>query len=481
MGIRDKAVSGVKWNVVSTITNTVVQILKLAILTRILSKSDFGIIAIAMMVIAFTEIFSELGLTIGIIHKQDITDKQYSSIYWLNISVSVIMFGVLWSLTPLLSAFYDEPILNYVIPLLGIQILLNAFGKMFQTIKTKNLEFNFLAQVRIASILLGFIVTIITAYIGWGVYSLVAGQLAQVATNQMVFAFEGHREQKILFYCNIREISDFIKIGFYNLGAQILDVVSSRIDVFLIGKFFSMDELGIYNIAKDLILKPCLMIFSIVNNVAAASFAKLQNDLIIIQHNYSLMLSLIAFISFPLYIGLFVFSDSIVSILYDPGFSEVSIFIKLLFLIGLFTSIDGLAATLQIAKGRTDLGLISTIIRVTSSILAIIISSQFDIYIMAIGQTIVSIFHSVIYWYLIVYGLINLSFLNYYKPLMPSFIISVVISIPILLTHYICNNLYIDFILVLFYCCMYLFVFRCFQKDAFSKVCEMLNRKRINS
>ena len=124
MNFRNSVYKGVRWNTAATVVSTLVQVLKLVVLTRILQKSDFGIIAIATMIIGFTEIFSEIGLTVGIIHKQNITIKQYSSIYWMNVILSFMLFAILCLITPLLSLFYDQPVLNNLIPLLGLFSLL---------------------------------------------------------------------------------------------------------------------------------------------------------------------------------------------------------------------------------------------------------------------------------------------------------------------------------------------------------------------
>ena len=86
---------------VSKIANSLIQILKLVILARLLSKSDFGIIAIVLMVLGFTEIFADLGFAVGLVHKQDITKKQYSSVFWTNLLLSVALYAIIALSAPL--------------------------------------------------------------------------------------------------------------------------------------------------------------------------------------------------------------------------------------------------------------------------------------------------------------------------------------------------------------------------------------------
>lgn len=473
MSLKQQTVNGVKWNVVSTSFSMIVQIIKLSILTYLLDKSDFGLIAIAMMVISFTDIFSELGLTVAVIHKQDITNDQYSSIYWMNIISSILVFTLLWLISPLVSKFYSEPLLTKIIPLLGIQILLNGFGKMFQTIKTKNMEFGFLSKVRMLSVFAGFVATIIMAYYKMGVYSLVYGQLIQVLVNQGIFALSGLSTTKIRFHFRLSEIIDFIKIGSYQLGAQILDFLSSKIDVILIGRFFGMDELGIYNIAKDLMLKPYQVISSLVNSVASSAFSKIQNNIIAIKENYKKIVKVISLICIVIYAIMFVFADTITEILYAPEFSEVATFLRILVFIGIICSINGQASILQVALGRTDIGFKWTLIRVVSYLSVILVSSYFTIYTVAYSQLILNLVFFFIYWRLVVYPLSTIRFSEYIGVFKEALLLSVALSIPFVIVMHIFNfNLITQVVFAIIYLCLYMLYYWVFRRE-FSK--ELLN------
>ena len=187
MQLKNQAISGAKWMTVSKIANSSIQILKLIILTRFLSKSDFGIIAIVFMVLGFTDIFAELGFTVGLVHKQNITRKEYSSVFWVNLFLSVVLYALMALSSPLLATFYDEKILISAIPIMGLQLIINAFGRMFYTFKTKQLEFKFIAIVDMLGLGLGTILTIWMAVKGLGVYSLIFGYLLQSIITQFVY------------------------------------------------------------------------------------------------------------------------------------------------------------------------------------------------------------------------------------------------------------------------------------------------------
>lgn len=407
MGLKEKTASSIKWNTVATVIVMVVQVLQLAILTRLLERSDFGIIAIATLVISFTDIFSELGITAALIHKQDITHEVYSSVYWLNVFMSICVFLVTISLSPLVASFYHEPRLKLIISLLAIKILFGGIGKMFQTIKIKNLEFKFISIVRIVSAILGLLVSTGLAIWGLGVLSLVFGQLINVGVNQIIFAIAGLRKERVLFHFSFKEVKDVLTIGGFQLGTHILDFVASRLDIFLIGRFFSMDELGLYNIAKDLITKPFVVINSISSNVFSSAFSKIQSNIESVILNFSKLIKTISLLSIPLYIGIFAFADLIVSVLYAPDFSEVARFIRILTMVGIFSSLTSQGGPLMIAKGRTDLGLRWTIIRIIVNSIILITTASLGVYWVAYGQSFLSFILYFIYFLMVIRPLLN--------------------------------------------------------------------------
>ena len=184
--LKKQVINSTKWNTLATIFNVGLQFLKLVVLTRLLERSDFGLVAIATMVIGFTSIFSELGFTIAIIHKQDTTREQYSSLFWANVIISIVLYLILFLLSPLASRFYGEVELTKIIPLLGIEIIANAFGKIFQTVKMKELDYRFISIVSIIGSIAGFVTTVVLALMQFGVYSLVLGQLLQVLLIQEI-------------------------------------------------------------------------------------------------------------------------------------------------------------------------------------------------------------------------------------------------------------------------------------------------------
>lgn len=460
MALKEKVILGVKWNTIATIYSIVVQLLRLVILTRLLEKSDFGIVAIATMVISFTEIFSDLGITVALIHKQNITENQYSSVYWLNVFSSIFLYLVVCGLTPLIANVYSEEVLLYIIPLLSIQILLSAAGKMFQTIKTKEIEFGFLSKVKIASHTVGLFLTCLLAYMGFGVFSIVWGQLLQVAINQVCYVFAGRRNHKISFHFRLSEISDILRIGAFQLGARIMDVVASKIDVLLIGKFFGLEDLGVYNLAKELIQRPIQIIQQLVNNVASAAFAKIQTNFQAVQQYFSFLLKSVASISFPIYICAFVFAEPIIEVMYSSKFIDAAFFLRVLSLYGILNTIMSISSTLLTSYGRTNNAFYMTIVNAILSVFVVVVASNFNIQAVAYGQVLVAFASYFIYWKYAVNTTTGMKFAKFVNAILIPLFVTSLAAFPFLLILYLFSlSLLLKLLLIIFYVTIYALIY----------------------
>lgn len=478
MSLRNQAVSGVKWNTLNNIVLVTVGVLRLAILTRLLDKSDFGLIAIASTVIDFTTIFSDLGLTSAVIHKQGITDKQYSSIFWINMIMGVGISLLICLLAPVFSVFYSEEILNIIIPLLGLQVFFTAFGKMFQTIKTKELDFAFISKVSIFISLSSLVVTTIMAILNCGVYSLVFGQLFSVVVTQFIYFINGLKRQRILLYCSIGDIRDMIKIGGYQLGSQILDFMSARIDIFIMGKFFSMGDLGLYNIAKNLVSMPYQIINSLVSSVGMSAFAKIQDNEEKVKLEYSKIVTTISSVNMPIYVLLFAFALPIVQILYAPEFVDVNIYLRILAPWGFLASANSLIGMVLIAKGRTDLGFTWTWVRLLMSALAVYIACQVSVLAIAYSQAIVGVISFFVYYYMVVSKVVSVQFLEYMRWLKrPIFYSLLSVILPYSLYVIVPDNIFTSIAFMILYATLYILLQWCLNKDFVLENLKLILRK----
>ena len=163
MNLKQKALNGVKWTSISSVIIAMLQLVQVAILTRYLDPSDFGLMAIVSVVIGFSALFMDMGISSAIIHKQDITKAQLSSLYWLNIFAGTILFFIVYFSASMVSEYYDESQIIPLIQLLALTFFISAIGNQYRILNQKNLLFNRLAKVEVISAFISFIVAVVCA------------------------------------------------------------------------------------------------------------------------------------------------------------------------------------------------------------------------------------------------------------------------------------------------------------------------------
>lgn len=426
MKLKKQAVSGIKITSVSTIVTIGLQFLRIVILTRFLDKSDFGLIAIISIVLGFTKIFSDLGFSVALMHKQNVTKREFSSIYWLNGSVNLLLFIILVSLAPFISQWYSEPLLLKLIPLMALQLIFASIGKLYAVQMQKEMNF-FLISIRdIIGAFISLFVAFFAAYYGMGVYSIVIATLSNVLIVNFLNFFNEYKKLPITFHFSFAEARPFLKIGIFQTGAQILDFFASKLDIILISKFFGTADLGIYSLAKELVLKPVAIINKVVNSVSLPLFSKIQSDEVYLKKIYSIVIKSLTFVSFPLLAFFYACSVQIVTLFYGVNFKDVIPLFEILIFWSLVMAVINPSSALSIAKGKTNLNFYWTLIQIVFSTIIIVISSNYSIIAVAYGQDIIALISYYIYWRFVITKLIPLSFKEYFVMILPSFLIALI-------------------------------------------------------
>lgn len=350
MSLANKARTGVKWTTVSAITGAVSQLVLLAVLARFLEKKDFGVMAIAIFVINFSQLFIDIGISNAIIHKQNVTHKQLSSLYWSNIVLGFILFGLIFVSAPLISNFYKEPLLKNVIRCVGIIFLIQPFGMQFSTLLRKELHFKELAIRNIISKAVGLAAGIIFGFYGYGVYALVYSTIIMSSLDMLLLVILGRKIHSPSFYFKLKEIKPFFSFGMFQMGEKIINYINSDIDTLVIGKFLGVDVLGIYNIAKNFVLKPFQVINPILTRVAFPVMAKVQDNIPKLKSIYLKMQNVLAFINFAVFLFMFFYAEAVVLLIFGNRWLDAVVPLRILSLYAMLRSTMNPIGSLQLAR-----------------------------------------------------------------------------------------------------------------------------------
>jgi len=428
MNLRKTAISGIKWSTVGRIGMALFQLLQVSILTRFLPKEAFGLVAMALFVVQFSNIFVDMGMTSAILHLQNATKNEYSSIYWLNIFISLILYGILAFGAPVISSFYKEPELHLLIPILGTNLLLMATGRQHRTIMLKQFQFKAIAITELSSYFFGLIAATILSIKGFGVYSLVYSTLLSSFISNGLFLIQNLRLNPINFHFRLYETKPFLKIGGFAMGSSLLDFFSREIDILIIGKMLGAENLGVYSLAKQIVMKLYTIVNPIVINVLSPILSAIQKERDKIKQYYLRVVYLLASFNFPIYLLIIVLSKEILTVLYGTDYSSGHLVLSFLAISYGINTISNPVGSLQIATGRTDLGFKWTILRVLVAPIIIFFASLVSINAVALCLALLSIVLLLPLWWMQLKPMANIQLKEYLKQFIKPYLLLLIIS-----------------------------------------------------
>jgi O-antigen/teichoic acid export membrane protein len=421
MSLKSKTISGIKWTTFSTIALSLIGIIKVSVLARFLDAADFGLMALVTFVLGFMDLFMDMGLTSAILHKQEISKNEYSSLYWINIIFSLILFSVISFMSPFLGAFYNESELEVLIPIMAISIVLSALGRQFKTIEQKQLNFKYIALTDVVGVGIGLIVSVITAVKGFGVYALVYGALTQYSITNSIYFINGLRDRGIILRFRYTESKPFLKIGIYQVGGQLVNYFNRDLDILLIGKLLGSEILGSYSLAKQLVQRPMQILNPIISKVASPVLAIIQEDKQQLRIKFLSFLNMVATINFIAYVMLALFAYPAVVLLYGKKFLDIVLLVQVLSIYMFLRSVGNPVGSLITATGKTKLEFYWNLFVLLITPIAVYIGAQFSKEYVALSLIMASLILLYPFWKLLIFKLCGATAREFFLTFIPHF------------------------------------------------------------
>ncbi|MDM1527399.1 MOP flippase family protein [Myroides odoratimimus] len=478
MDLKKSAVKGVKWTTLSSIIVSVIQVLQIIILTKLLKPSDFGLMAIVVFILNFSQIFIDLGVSNVIIYKNDITKKQLSTLYWLNILIGIFLFFVIFFSSNGFGYFYNDIRLVPLVKIIALIFLIIPFGQQFQVLLKKELNFKSLAIRDIISRISSFFVVVALAYFGFGVYALVYGSVFYSFLNTILVLIIGFKIHRPTFYFKLSIVLEFFNFGLFQMGEKIVNYFNKEVDTLIIGRLLGMEALGVYNLAKDFISKPYLLINPIITKVSFPVMSKLNGDVIKIKGVYLKTLRLLTLLNAIIFSFCFFFSKEVILLFFGSQWLEASVPLSILSIYMLIRSVGNPAGSLQLSVGRADLGFYWNLIVLFTVPLLVYVGSFWGIIGICSSLLIGQILLYIPSWKYMVNKLVPITLKEYNGTQYPYFVLSFISCLPAFMFFYFFEiNNTVRFLIAGFTSVfIYLYFVYSFMKDDFNYIYKIFKK-----
>jgi O-antigen/teichoic acid export membrane protein len=343
------------------------------IMARLLTPKDFGLIAMVVAITGFADIFSSLGLSMSTIQRENINHAQVSTMFWINVAVSTVIMISIAVLSPAIAWFYDTPQLTLVTMALSVTFLSGGLAVQHKALLTRQMRFTAIATVEIIAMIFGIGTAIYAAMHNFRYWALVINNIvSSVALVLGLWLVSGWLPGRPVRGAGLRSILNF---GIHITGFNILNYFSRNLDNILIGRFCGASSLGFYSKAYQLLMLPVNNLRNPLNNVVLPSLSRMQNDPKQYRSYYIKFISILAFISMPLIVFLFVCSENIVILVLGNQWLGVNKIFKILAIAALIQPIASSRGLILLSLGRSQRyfrwGLFNAVTTVISFIIGI--------------------------------------------------------------------------------------------------------------
>jgi PST family polysaccharide transporter len=367
-----------QWRLATAVVGAGAQFAISVVLARLLAPADFGVMALAWVVIGFIQPLVELGLGGAVVQRAELTDRHIRTVFTVSVLFGVVAATVLAVTAPLFGILMRDPKVTSVLRVLSVGFALRGFATVAGALLRRRLEFRQQFFVDTGSYLIGYgVVAVGLALAGYGVWSMVWGALIQSFLSAVaLLLLVRHSVRPLLGRRELRDLSHF---GFGATLSSTVNYVALNGDNFIVGRSIGTASLGLYNRAYLLMNLPFTYAASVMSSVLFPAFAEVQGDSERLRRGYLLMTRIMAMISAPMMVTLAVVAPHLVRSLYGPQWSGTVAPLQILCFAGYFRALYHLGGIVAQSVGQVYGELRNQVVYAIAVILGALVGSHYGL------------------------------------------------------------------------------------------------------
>lgn len=317
---------------------------------RLLAPSDFGLFALVMVAQGIFDTFVDLGLDSAIKQRDRVTQEQLDGCFTVSLFLGLSLFSLLFATAQLAARVYDDGLLAPVLQLAAVSLIASGISAVPEALLLRAMQFRLVAGIELTTILLQSGITLLLAWLGYGVWSLAWGFIASQAFKSACIVFFGQwRPSKL---GNVSAALGLVRFGLTVTYSRLTWFLYSNAQTLIIGKTLNAQSLGVYSMAESLASLPTGHVTGMVIRVASPLFSKLQKDLDRLNNALLRMTTGLALINYPVMVGMACTATELVPVVLGPQWLEATLSLQILCLVGLLKTVDPLLTQALTSTGQ---------------------------------------------------------------------------------------------------------------------------------
>lgn len=387
--LKDKTVKGVIWSSIDRFTTQGISFVFSMLIARMLLPSDYGVIAMLGIFMAVSQCFIDSGFGAALIRKKDRTETDFCTVFYFNIVVAFLFYGLLWFASPYIARFYDMPLLESVTKVWGLNLIVNAFSGIQNAQLSIAIDFKSRAKISVITTLFTGLVGLWFAYHGHGVWALVYQGLASAILRCILLWCIVRWVPKLIF--SWKSFKELFSFGSKLLASALIDTIYNNVYTLVIGKFFSASSLGVYSRANQLAQFPSSNITGVLQSVTYPVLSTIQDEKERLASAYRRFLRLSAFVVFPLMLGLSAVADPFIRLTLTDKWAGSIYLLQILCFALMWYPIHAINLNLLQVKGRSDYFLKLEVIKKVLGVVVLCVTVPLGLVAMCYGRIFTSV------------------------------------------------------------------------------------------
>lgn len=456
------------WRASQQFSNQLIQFGTQILLARLLLPEEFGLIALITVFITVTRVFVDAGFGQALIQKKDISEKEKSTVFFLNLFIAILGYTIVYFIAPFVADFYSISLLKTVLRVQAIVIVIDSLAVVQNSMLVRNLQFKKSFYINIIGTFVQGVTGVLFALLGFGVWALVFSQISRsIAHTATIWVIS---QWKLRFQFSLASLKGLSKFGVGILGTGLLNTIFNNINSLLVGWFFSAEILGFYNKGEQL---PNLVINTVNEPLKAVLFpvmSKMQSNKTAIKEIMKKIMVLGGFIIFPMMMLLAIIAEPVVILLMTERWLMAVPFVQIACIKLAFSPIH--SANLEAIKaiGRSDIFLRLSLIKNIISLVIMLFSVQFGVIVFAFGGVFGSLI-SLLINILPNHKLINYSVKEQFTDILPNLLLTCIVGLIVYSLQLLSFPTYIEMLLqIIIGSLLYLFLAHAFSFEALKEI-----------
>jgi teichuronic acid exporter len=387
--LKQKTFKAFAWDMAGKLADQGIGFFISIILARLLAPEEFGLLAMASVIISLAQVLIDSGLGTALIQRQDVRDDHYSSVFCFNMLVGSALTLIFFSTAGIVAGFYNRIELKPIIQVLSFSFFINSFARVQTAWLTKKLNFGILTRARIISLIISGSIGITMAFLHYGVWALVIQSLLGGILTNVYISVYAKWKPKLMF--RWQALKELWKFGFRIFISGLINTITHQVDNLIIGKLFSAQTLGFYQRSKslnDFVVKyssgslvPVLM----------PALSSVQND----KERYNRIVlnsyHLISIVTFFIVGFLYLISEEMISVLFTAKWLPSVVYFKIMLLSGFVYPLSALLVNVLTSSGNSKGFLRLTLLKETLVVINLLVGFHFGLLHFLYGYTIYSV------------------------------------------------------------------------------------------